>query len=221
MAVTNWVDRRGNYLYYNLNDAVVAPLPAPSPHDARKNRYVSFVPNNPANIAFSVEMTASEYFPDSVGALGWVGEPDEAGVARVVDEPFFSDAWPALVHVGDCKIVPVAAYEIRGTVDGTSFTEPLELATIARPEPGMPKWWADLVGLKVEGAWSPPDGFVNMDDIQAAIQAFEDTPGEPHWTWVDVADEGPDRVINMTDIQFIIFAFEGAGYPFSDPSDCP
>jgi hypothetical protein len=72
----------------------------------------------------------------------------------------------------------------------------------------------------VEAGWAPPDGFVNMDDIQAAIQTFEEAPGAPHWTWVDLEDEVPNAVINMTDIQLIILAFEGAEYPYGSPADC-
>ena len=68
---------------------------------------------------------------------------------------------------------------------------------------------------------SRADGLVNMDDIQAAIQSFEHTPGAPHWTWIDVAEQVPDTVVNLTDIQFIIFGFQSDPYPFADPAECP
>ena len=68
---------------------------------------------------------------------------------------------------------------------------------------------------------STPDGFVNMDDVQAAVQAFERVADAPHWMCVDVDAEIPNAVINMTDIQLIVLAFEGAHYPFSDPANCP
>ena len=135
----------------------------------------------------------------------------------MLDEPYFCDGWPAVVHIGDCGIVPVAAYEIRAT-DGIVTSAPLEVSTIAQPEQ---KWWADIVGAKVEAVWSPPDEVVNMDDIQAAIQTFEDTPGAPHWTRVDLEDQVPNMVVNMTDVQFVVLAFEGAQYPYCAPADCP
>ena len=142
-------------------------------------------------------------------------------MSRLVDEPFYSDAWPALVHVGDCAIVPVAGYEIRATGNGEYFSDPLTIGTIAQPTPPPPKWWADIVGVKAIGAWSPPDTLVNFDDIQAAVLAFESPSDGPHWTWADVEDVRPNAVVNMTDIQMIILAFEGAPYPFDDPKFCP
>jgi hypothetical protein len=189
---------------------ISAPLPALPPYDALKNRYLSFNPNHGGyNVAYHVELTAAAYFPESTGILGWVGEPDDNDVSRLLDNPFY------------CAIVPVAAYEIRATADGNNFTDPLEVSTIAQPDPTLPKWWADIVGMKLEDSWSPPDGFVNMDDIQAAVQTFEGVPGAPHWTWVDIEDEVPNAVINMTDVQLVVLAFEGAQYPFSAPADCP
>ena len=225
-----------------LSDCIVVdPLPAPAPHDAPKNRYLSFDTNHGDNsIAYQVEMTACDYFPHSTGVLGWVGPPYDPGcqddqgdplpddppcwgeyASRLVDEPFYSDAWPALLHVGDCEIVPVAGYEIRATGNGEYFSDPLAIGTIAQPTPPPPKWWADIVGMRVSGAWSPPDAFVNFYDIQAAVLVFESPSDGPHWTWADVEDATPNAVINLTDVQMIILAFEGAPYPFDDPKFCP
>ena len=194
-----------------------APLPAAPPDDVRKNRYISFDPNDSESVAFTAELTASTYFPESVGPVGWVGEPDGNGVSRLVDEAYYSDAWPTVVHIGDCPIVPVAVYEIRAT-NGVMTSNPVEVSTVTQPDE---KWWADIVGAKVDTDWSPPDGFVNMDDIQAAIQSFEVAHTPPPWIWADIEDEVPNAVINMTDVQFIVLAFEGAQYPFSAPADCP
>ena len=66
-----------------------------------------------------------------------------------------------------------------------------------------------------------PDTFVNFDDIQAAVQAFENHSDAPHWTWVDLEEAIPNAVVNLTDVQMIILAFEGAQYPFADPGACP
>ena len=126
-----------------------------------------------------------------------------------------------MVHIGACEIIPVASYAIRATPDGLTFSEPFQVSTIALPTPPPPKWWADIVGAKGETGWSSPDGFVNMDDVQAAIQKFEGALDAPNWMCVDVDGEVPNAVINMTDIQMIVLAFEGAQYPFSDPANCP
>ena len=194
-------------------------LPPPTlpgfPDGVRKNRYISFVPNSgELSVAFQIEMTEG---PGAPGVLGWAGAPGAEGVSRVVDDPYYSDAWPAVVQVGDCKIVPVASYEVRSTTDGFNFSSAFATGTIYRP--GV-KWWADIVGPKFVNTWTAPEGEVNFDDVQAAIQCFENLSDAPPWTWVDIADEGPDLVVNMHDVQMIILAFEGAEYPYSDPADC-
>ena len=192
-------------------------VPEP-PHAADKNRYVSFDPNSVEIRAFQMELTASAYFPSSTGMLGWVGEPDINGVSRIVDQPVYRE-WPeAVVHVGDCEVVPVATYEIRATMDAELFSEPLEVSTIAQPSPKM---WGDCVGQLEGEAWAGPNGVVNMDDIMAAVQRFQQHASAPHLTWVDVDDEVPNAVLNMTDIQRIVRGFKGEPYPFSDPASCP
>ena len=218
LAVTNYNADEGNYLYYNLNDALAPPARAPSPHDARKNRYISFVPNNLANVAFQAEMTASTYFPDSVGVVGWVGEPDGHGIARLIEEPFFGEAWPQVVHVGDCAIVPAATYEIRATRDGTTLSDPLEISTIAQPGS---KYWADVVGEFDGAEWAAPNGVVNMDDVMAGVQKFKQLDTAPPLTWVDLDPEVPNGVLNFTDIFQIVQGFKGAEYPFRAPAACP
>ncbi|MBU0719376.1 MAG: hypothetical protein KJ749_14105 [Planctomycetes bacterium] len=192
-------------------------LPA-APHNLRKNRYISFDPGVLGNVAFRVEMTASDFFPESTGILGWVGEPDETGITRFVDEPIFRADWPEVVHVGDCAIIPAAVYEVRASSDGATFGEALSLQTAARPTPA---WWADCVGAMEGGVWTAPNGFVNFDDISAAVQFFTSAPTAPHLTWVDLEPEVPNAVLNFADIQQIVYAFQGEPYPFSDPASCP
>ena len=194
------------------------PAEPPPPHNVSKNRYISFDPNNTERVAFQVELTASTYFPGSTGILGWVGEPDEHGTGRLVDEPFLSDTWPGVVHVGDCAIVPAAAYEIRPTLDGTTLSDPLGISTIAQP---VPKYWADVVGEFDGSEWSAPNAVVNMDDVMAGVQEFEQLETAPPLTWVDLDPEVPNGVLNFTDIFRIVQGFKGEPYPFSDPAGCP
>ncbi len=193
------------------------PLSAPAPYDVRKNRYVSFAPNNGGyTTAYQVEMTSSTYFPTVVGVVGWVGEPDGDGVSRVVSETFFSDSWPAWVHVGDCVIVPAADYAIRASVDGTFFSDEVSISTINEP---TPKKWGDVVGFLSEGEWTEPNWVVNMDDVVAGVQRFQVVDTAPHWTWVDIDEMVPNIVVNFTDIMRIVQGFQGADYPFGCPGD--
>ena len=220
VRVGGW-DKPPDYLWNTRGDGEIrfllrlSPPQAPAwPHNAPKNRYISFAPDNGVELAYRVEMTASGYFPNSTGVLGWVGEPDENGIARLVDAPVHSDSWPAVVHVGDRPIVPVATYAIRSTPDGATFSDPLEVPTIARPSP---KYWADCVGALEGGGWTAPNGVVNMDDVMAGVQKFTDDPNAPHLTWVDVDGEIPNAVLNFGDIQMIVNGFKGEPYPFTMP----
>ncbi len=196
------------------------PAMACAPPDGiSKNRYVSFEPANGAfTVAYQVELTDSAYFPDSRGVLGWVAEPDENAVARITAVPYFSATWPAVLHLGDCGVVPVAMYELRSTVDGTMFSDPLAVSTIAQP---TPKMWGDVVGEFDGSAWTGPNGESNMDDVMAAVQRFRHIAGAPPLIWVDVDAEVPNGVSNFTDILRIVQGFKGEDYPFSAPMDCP
>ncbi|MBU0716748.1 MAG: hypothetical protein KJ749_00735 [Planctomycetes bacterium] len=218
---SNETSPSGTECVHTLPDpALVNPPAAAStyPNNQPKNRYVSFDANNPQPVALQVAMTASLYFPDATGLLGWVGEPDGNGVSRVVDSAYFSDSWPTVVQVADCEIVPAATYEFRATVDEIDFSGPLAVKTTPQPEP---MWWADCAGALEGGVWAGPNGVVNFDDVSAAVQYFTSVATAPHLTWVDVEPEVPNAVLNFADIQQVVYAFQGSLYPFSDPALCP
>ena len=202
----------------------VPPLPPPPAHSVPKNRYFSFTPN-PANdaVAYQVSLVNSDYFPASSGVVGWVGKPDSKAVARVVPQRVDQVWTQAVVHVGDCEIVPCAEYEVRAIAAGAAeepgnFSEPLLIETIARP--GI-AYWADGVGplepvcsgdgvtpcLSAAdcpgeapcGVWPGPDGAINFDDIGAAVKAFQCVPGTvwPHFTLVDIhGDDYGDATVD-------------------------
>ena len=94
----------------------------------------------------------------------------------------------------------------------------LELETILEPSG---KSWGDVVGEFLALEWSGPDGIVNMDDVMAAVQTFQELPSAPPLSWVDVDEEVPNLVLNMTDILRIVQGFKGEPYPFRAPVDCP
>ncbi|UCE60897.1 MAG: matrixin family metalloprotease [Phycisphaerales bacterium] len=213
--------------------AVHTPLAAPWPHTAPKNRYISIDPNSSGfSVALEVAMAESGEFPDSTGVLGWVGEPDVTGLSRVVSSPYYSDAWPEVVHIGDCEIVPVATYLIRATADEVAFSDPLQIGTI--PRPGV-WYYGDTVGVGT-GALPPTMGFtapnqiVNVTDVSAYLLTAEgDATPSVHKTWVDLHGLGdgapPNYVLNVSDLQRILFGLEGEQYSDSpdqlDPADCP
>ncbi|UCE59031.1 MAG: Zn-dependent exopeptidase M28 [Phycisphaerales bacterium] len=212
---------------------LIGPGSAPWPHDTRKNRYVSFDPGDHyAGVAFQISLTESAYFPDSTGFLGWLGEPDENNVSPVVSEPFFGDAWPAVLHVGDCRIVPVATYEIRSTLDEVLFTEAVHIGTIVRPDP---HYYGDTAGVGTGElpplmGFTPPNQIVNVNDVTAYLLTAEgDNTPSVHVTWVDLHGLGegtpPNYVLNVSDLQRILFGLEGQQYADAadqwDPADCP
>ncbi len=213
-------------------DPTNPPRTAPWPHDARKNRYVSFDPNNYETVAFQIELTQSGEFPGSTGVTGWVGEPDGNDVSRIVDSPYYTDAWPDVVHVGDCAIIPVATYQVRATPDGIRFTVPSEVATIHKPGS---RYYGDVVGqgngfLPPDPGFTPPNGVVNVTDTQAYVLTAQG-PSSPsaHTTWVDLHGLGdgspPNFILNISDLQRIKFGFQGTRYADTpdqlDPADCP
>lgn len=193
---------------------------APVVEFSDKNRYLSFAPNN-GNfpVAIGVELITSAYFPQSVGFLGWVGEPDANGVARVVAERVERVWTESTVHLGDCEIVPEATYRLIAEAEGVQGTAqaPATVGTAARP---WPKFWADCVG-SFSGSWSGPNGLVNVDDVTAAIHRFQGVATAPPVTWVDVHPEVPNFLVNFADIQLIVLGFIGEPYPFSAPGLCP
>jgi len=216
------------------DECQVGPPALPAwPHYARKNRYVSFATANPAAaVAFEVSMSASAEFPGSTGVLGWVGEPDVNAVSRVVDTPYYDDSWPAVVHVGDCEIVPVSTYEIRATKNGVIFSDPFEVGTILQP---VSRFFGDTVGLGTGdlpplAGFTPPNQVVNVTDVSAyLLTAQGDSTPSAHVTWVDLHGSGPgvppNYIPNVSDLQRILFGLEGQHYAdppdHLDPADCP
>ncbi len=154
----------------------------------------------------------------NVGMVWWVGpeSPLANGVHLMVSESFrkVSTDWPAVVHVGDCEIVPLATYGIAAvdTDNGVISAERI-VRTIDRPYDSA-SWWADAVGaltrhcngdLREPGCgqpgdplcpsgqpcslvWGLPDGIVNFDDVNAVLAVLAPGPKSTaaDLTWVDM-----------------------------------
>ena len=243
-------------------DLADCPMTGPQsprfPPTTRKHRYVSIDPttNRTQTVAFDVTLSSMRRcsgdnsltcsgdtdcpagtepcaeHPHVGTVLGWVGEPDAGGVARVVAAPVYREWTERTVHVGDCEIVPVATYGFRATPDEVLYSDPWEAGTIAKPG-GL--HYGDTVGMgtgdlpPLEG-FTPPNRVVNVTDVQAFILTNQgaSTPSA-HYTWVDLhgTDDGspPDQVLNVSDLQRILFGFAGQPYTQTpeqlDPADCP
>ncbi len=200
------------------------PAAAPAPHDRAKNRYLSFVPNNPPiPVAFQVEKLSGV---GVAGPVGWVGVPGAGDIAGVSATPVTRVWNETLVHVGDCGVIPVASYAIRASIDnGQSFSADLLVDTIELPSGG--KFWGDTVGSFDGIQWTAPNTIVNANDFLAALQKFQSLPSAPHITVVDVqsvssTDPCLNRITNIADVFILLQAFQGNMYPFTtDPAACP
>jgi len=182
----------------------------------------------------------------SVGTTKWVDQPSvntcvplsdcsDQWFAGLAGAPVFRVWTEDTVHVTGCEIVPAAEYEVRTTADGTLFTDPLTIGTIAKPQ----VHYGDCVGPVVSGQYTPPDGFVSVVDVQAYLIANQAGASAPHTTWVDLQgvsgtsicippDGGcvvPQQILNVGDLQTIKFGFLGQTYVdtpgHENPGDCP
>jgi len=242
------IEAVGN-IFFDISDADFAidlfnvPAAPPWPHSEKKNRYISFDPNNAsANVAFQLAMTDG---PGETGVLGWVGVPYDAScfyedgsptgspctnefLARVVAEPVFRAWTEEIVQVADCEIVPTAVYQIRASGDGASFSFPFEVSTIDKP---IGTFHGDIVGFFFEGfGFTGPQGIINVTDIQALLFCIQDTAAAPHLTWCDIHGLGigspPNFIPNVSDVQQILKGAKGLTFLESNPdnrnpSDCP
>jgi len=162
----------------------------------------------------------------------------EYGARLLVQQPA-PRAWPAaVIHIGDCEVVPVATYEIQWTDGGgIPISDTLELATIHKPDAGGAPWdFGDIVG---EGTgqpypfgFTPPQRVFNITDIQAAQKTFQRDLQSIPVPWSDIAgiasgdlEGAPDFRVNVNDIQHLLFANQGDEYrspPIRQrPSECP
>ncbi|MGB2986860.1 MAG: FG-GAP repeat protein, partial [Phycisphaerae bacterium] len=163
------------------------PLPE-TPVVVPKNRYLSFIPQNPGQqTALRVTLTSSALFPADVGMQWWVGSPgpvSEKAASAGSDPPDFMAAelqntwhcmdWSivGLLDVSGCEIVPSATYDVQA-IDCTC--NPSIAANYSAPLAITTSLWGDVVGeyytnpancmVMPSGyvdCWSPPNGVVNF-----------------------------------------------------------
>jgi hypothetical protein len=127
---------------------------------------------------------------------------------RLALEPVFltPSEWGE-VYIADEEIVPNATYSIH-TDCGTPGVPDLSTGVFATTP-----LWGDVVGDCATTPCTPPDGYVNFNDISAIVSAFEGSPGAPPNPWVDLTPAAPDAVIDFLDISGSVDAFRGLPYP--------
>ncbi len=152
-----------------------------------------------------VETFPCEEHPHVGTFLGWVGEPFQVSdgcsplacgaedwIALVEPVAKYRLWTETTVHVGDCEIVPVATYELRTWRNQAETPESELFGTILKPDV---RHYGDVAGPVDPGTgdYAPPDGFVNVIDIQAQLHTMNNHPyGSPylHQTWADLYGGG-------------------------------
>ena len=223
---------------------VQGPLPVDpgTSNDRRKNRYISFKPNNTVGQTVKLEVTLSASLPHPglVGSSWWVQAPVVPGnpllpagecVALLGPQATAADIdWAnsgcTVLHVTGCPIEPTSDYDVRA-VAGMSVSGPLPVSTILKP--GV-KFWGDTVGFFTGLTWTGPNGFTNIDDVVACIKTWQGGPvvapagAVAHLSVADLDPGDINLVTNFNDVFTVVLAFIADPYPFG-PADadgnCP
>ncbi|RME39732.1 MAG: hypothetical protein D6788_04835, partial [Planctomycetota bacterium] len=128
----------------------------------------------------------------------------------LVDAPVFRtpDDW-GTIPVRGMDIAPSSQYDAR-VLCGGFVSDPGSITTAI---------FGDLVGDFVNGAWTPPDGDVDILDLTAVADAFRNKEDRPPLEWTDIAPCTPDRLIDIVDMIWTVDAFKSKPYPCDPP--CP
>ena len=124
----------------------------------------------------------------------------------------------SVTEIADCAIVPGHKYYVQAITLGldeseeANFSQPVEIPTTVL--------FGDIVGEFADGQWTPPNGTVSLLDVFAISATFQQMPGAPPLSWVDLANETPNRVASLGDMFIAVKAFRGEPYPYSQPGDC-
>lgn len=215
-----------------------------------KNRYISFVPNDPDRcVAYQVTLSAHRTCSlsgescitsadcdggetcDSTtceGSTWWVGPavqnlpdfPDDF-IARLVTEPVYRNWTEPVVQVSDFQIVPVAQYEIRAIRQGCDINAAPDFST-PLVLPTSPKPTNGQWGDIVGSAFGdPPDGVVDFDDFLSIIKVSNNEPSTVPLTWADLNPVVTDGRVDAGDLFDAIKAFQNVDYPGPLPCAAP
>ncbi|MBI2451761.1 hypothetical protein HYV50_01640, partial [Candidatus Pacearchaeota archaeon] len=215
---------------------VIQPTKA-EPNPMKKNRYISFVPQNAGKqTALRVKLTdLPTQFASFEGQYRWIGLPKNiselGGTAESNNPPNFRAAklecspvyldWGNIgkINAYGTEIIPNSTYEVQaydlqcGNInDNNCYSVPLIVQTSR---------WGDIVGQFVNGSWSAPDGRVDTaTDVVAVLDKFRNLPTAPSKTRTDIEPALVDQKIQITDTSRVLDAFRGIQYPFSITQTC-
>ena len=220
----------GGFWSASNGPSAAPPTIAPVPYDRRKNRYISFAPNNPGqSVAFRVNKTTAP-----TGSC-WVQTPVPSGneqyTAKCNATPVFRVWTEPVLLVGDCEIIPVAGYDIAATSDGSAFSPSLTVGTILLPALNS-KLWGDTVGINNGSEWTPPNQFTNVNDVLGILAYISNAAIRPQFTVANLqaissADSCLNAFVNTADVQISVRAISGDSYgppntsKITDPALCP
>lgn len=202
------------------------PTTCPAPHDRRKNRYICFTPDQSTltvQVAYRVDKLTAPT------GICWVGAPDANNRSQCVDSPVFRMWTEPYLEVGDCEIIPVADFQVRGTLDGLNMGGPFNVGTILQPSP---KLWGDTAGNFNGIEWTPPNQIGNVNDILAILARISVSVGAPIFEVANLqaissADSCLNPLVNTADVLICVRAVSGDSYgppataKIVDPNNCP
>lgn len=193
-----------------------------------KNRYLSISPGSLApGETFGIRVRHP-----GTGRTWWVqahqpGDPADVYRLGTTRSCLLWDTQPEVIHITDCAIVPAQNYEVQALHCACQATALALLSppttTPTTPDPTGGAVWGDCTGgfSAQTSSWLPPNGVMNVADIQAAVIRFQNPPAGPPLPWVDIHGDTPNALINVSDIQQFVLAFQGQAYPNLAVGACP
>jgi len=201
-------------------------LLAAPPHieatEPTKNRYLSFNPGISVHPrALRVTVVDAQGFPNSSGAIRWVGPPllfenttagDMALGAGLQCTPYYQ-VWDSeqLLHIYGSEVVPGSVYQVDAIVANCdrnywyNYSEPIVIPTAP---------WGDIIGTS---------GDLTFSDIVAVTDYYRDAPNAPSKTQTQLQPNvpAPAQQVSFSDVSQAVNAFRGFVYPFAGPGQCP
>ena len=188
---------------------VGAPIPQAPLVASLGSRYISVTPQPAGSVAPVALRLTSPDWPCLDKYINTSG--------LLVTSPFSQvpDAWGTVVVHG-ADIIPSSTYTIVAECGVYASTTGSAATAL----------WADTVGFYTGTEWTPPDGVVDVIDVMAILDKFQNLATAPPIEWVDLVGVGPtgigcdpDQLIDILDAMVAVDAFQGVSY--GDSTRCP
>jgi hypothetical protein len=230
------VDADGNQVLDACEGCSVAAAATGENPAIARNRYLAVVPGSPGRLtALRLRVDdAPLAFAALVGAEFWIDRPfqvaeaaDRLGdlapernffSARLTCEPvFYEFGEHDVIYVHDAAVVPGARYLV-SVVDyacGASSLEHYSPSLAVRTAR-----WGDVSGLCNAVTCDAPDGSVQITDVVAVLDKFNNLTNAISKTRADVSGSIPNRLVDMEDVARILDAFRAERFPYPVPPRC-